>query len=42
MSYMRKNFKKNEAYEIFYGERTVKHPWKMSDVTLLHLMRYKP
>ena len=39
---MRDDFKNNEAYQNFQGESVVRSPKKRGDVTLIHLMHYKP
>ena len=37
---MKGNFKTNESYQNFLGERAVRLPGKWSNVTLIHLKRY--
>ena len=39
---MKENFKNNKAYQNFYGERAVRPPGKRGNMTLIHLMHYKP
>ena len=40
-SYIKENFKNNETYQIFLGERAVRSLGKRVNVALIHPMRYK-
>ena len=40
---MKENFRNSEAFQNFFWERAVRHSQENgSNVTLIHLMRYKP
>ena len=40
--YIEKNFKNNETYQKFYGERAVRSSGQQSNVPLIQPMSYKP
>ena len=40
--YIKENFKNNETYQTFFGERAVRSPGKRVNVTSIHPMSYKP
>ena len=40
--YIEENFKNNETYQTFFGERAVRSPGKRGNVPLIQPMSYKP